>query len=63
MTPGGFSVEQVRRFVHFFGKHKNSSYIHICEGAPELSFQPNQVGKLIAYLITDFVKSKNLVIN
>jgi formiminoglutamase len=63
MTPGGFSVEEVRRFVHFFGKHKNCSYIHICEGAPELSFQPNQVGKLIAYLITDFVKSKNLVLN
>jgi formiminoglutamase len=63
MTPGGFSVEELRRFVHFFGKHKNSSYIHICEGAPEFSFQPNLVGKLIAYLITDFVKSKNLVLN
>jgi len=63
MTPGGYSLEEVRKFVHFFAKHKNAAYIHICEGIPELSFQPNLIGKLICYLITDFVKSKNLVIN
>lgn len=63
MTPGGFSLEEVRKFVHFFGKHKNATYIHICEGAPELSYHPNLIGKLIGYLITDFVKSKNIIIN
>jgi formiminoglutamase len=63
MTPGGYSLEETRKFVHFFAKHKNAAYIHICEGVPELSFQPNLIGKLICYLITDFVKSKNLVIN
>ncbi len=60
MTPSGFSVEDVRRFVYFFAKHANASYLHICEGAPSLDFQGNNhlVGKLIGYLITDFIKGK-----
>ena len=47
---------------HYFGKHKNASYLHICEGAPDLDNTTNNhlTGKLIAYLITDFIKSKTL---
>jgi formiminoglutamase len=62
MTLSGFSVNQAREYVHFFGKHKNASYLHICEGAPELDETNNShlTGKLIAYLITDFMKSKTL---
>lgn len=62
MTLSGFSVQQAREYVHFFGKHKNASYLHICEGAPELDLTNNShlTGKLIAYLITDFIKSKTL---
>ncbi len=62
MTPSGFSVERARQFVHFFGKHKNASYLHICEGAPDLDHTNNShlTGKLIAYLIIDFIKSKTL---
>ncbi|WP_438965299.1 formimidoylglutamase [Flavobacterium sp.] len=61
MTNSGFSVDKARQFVHYFGKHKNASYIHICEGAPDLDLTNNQhlTGKLIAYLITDFIKSKS----
>ena len=62
MTLSGFSVQQARTFVHHFGKHKNASYIHICEGAPDLDLTNNNhlTGKLIAYLISDFMKSKTI---
>lgn len=61
MTPSGFSVEQARQFVHHFGQHPNAAYLHICEGAPELGEDknPQLIGKLIGYLITDFVKAKS----
>lgn len=59
MTLSGFSVEELRQFISFFGKHKNASYIHICEGAPDLGEDKNNhlIGKLIGYLVTDFIKS------
>ncbi len=60
MTLSGFSVEELRQFVSFFGNHKNASYLHICEGAPELGDEKNNhlIGKLIGYLVTDFIKSR-----
>lgn len=59
MTMSGFSVEQLRQFISFFGKNKNATYLHICEGAPDLGEEKNNhlIGKLIGYLITDFIKS------
>jgi formiminoglutamase len=62
MTNSGFGVDKARQFVHHFGKHKNASYLHICEGAPDLDETNNNhlTGKLIAYLVTDFMKSKML---
>ncbi len=59
MTLSGFSVEELRQFVSFFGKSKNASYLHICEGAPDLGEEKNNhlIGKLIGYLVTDFMKS------
>jgi formiminoglutamase len=64
MTLSGFSIEEVRQFVYFFGKHKNASYLHICEGAPELGEEKNNhlIGKLIGYLVTDFIKSRKDII-
>lgn len=61
MTMSGFSVEQVRQFVHFFGKNQNVGYLHICEGAPDLGEEKNAhlIGKLIGYLITDFMKAND----
>jgi formiminoglutamase len=60
MTMSGFSVEELRQFISFFGKHPNASYLHICEGAPDLGEKKNNhlIGKLIGYLITDFIKAK-----
>ena len=56
MTPSGFSANKARAFVNYFGKHENASYLHICEAiaTPE---NETQIGKLITYLITDFIKA------
>lgn len=61
MTLSGFSIEELRCFISFFSKHKNASYIHICEGAPDLDQVTNNhlIGKLIGYLVTDFIKGCN----
>jgi formiminoglutamase len=61
MTLSGFSIEELRQFVTFFGKSKNAAYLHICEGAPDLAEGKNNhlIGKLIGYLVTDFIKSNN----
>lgn len=60
MTMSGFSVEELRQFINFFGKNKNATYIHICEGAPDLGEDKNShlIGKLIGYFVTDFIKSR-----
>jgi formiminoglutamase len=64
MTISGFSVEELRRFIYYFGQDQNAAYLHICEGAPSLDNEKNNhlVGKLIGYLITDFIKAKNRLI-
>jgi formiminoglutamase len=63
MTLSGFSVEELRQFTYYFAKHKNVAYIHICEGAPTLGEEKNQhlIGKLIGYLITDFLKGNSSI--
>lgn len=55
MTPSGFSVNKVRRFVNYFAKHEHAQYLHVCEAAPKKKTE-YQIGKLITYLITDFIK-------
>ena len=55
-TPSGFSTKQARQFVNYFAKHQNASYLHICEAAPTKKTEV-LVGKLISYLITDFIRA------
>jgi formiminoglutamase len=59
MTLSGFSIEKLRQFIYYFGNNQNVAYLHICEGAPELGEEKNNhlIGKLIGYLVTDFVKA------
>ncbi len=61
MTLSGFSVEELRQFISFFARNKNAAYIHISEGAAELDSDKNtsMIGKLIGYLVTDFIKANN----
>ncbi|WP_040278502.1 formimidoylglutamase [Psychroserpens damuponensis] len=56
MTPSGFAVNKTRAFVNCFGKQEQVSYLHICEAAPTQDNE-TQVGKLISYLITDFIRA------
>jgi len=58
MTPSGFSANKARAFASFFGKHKNATYLHLCEAAPnaEDADEMYRVGKLLSYLITDFMR-------
>jgi len=59
ITPSGFSVNETRQLVSYFGKNKKITYLHICEGASDLEIQNNnQTGKLISYLIIDFIRCK-----
>jgi len=62
MTLSGFSIEELRQFISLFAKNKNATYLHICEGAPDLGEEKNNhlIGKLIGYLVTDFIKSNNI---
>lgn len=52
MTPSGFSMNSARRFLNYFATHKNATYIHLCEAAPNANNQ-TMVGKALAYLISD----------
>jgi len=58
-TSSGFSPLQARQFVHACAASLEPLYLHIAEGAPVLSHikADNKTGKLIAYLITDFIKA------
>ena len=58
MTPSGFSVKQIRKIIYNLSKHSNIQYLHICEAAPNPSNKREllQTGKLIAYLISDFIR-------
>lgn len=57
-TPCGVNSRAARFYIGFAAQYKNCSYLHIAEGAPSLKpGSEDNVGKLIAYLICDFVKS------
>jgi len=58
-TPSGISAMHARQYVNFAGSYPNVAALHICEGAERLGngavYEP--VGKLISYLVSDFLKS------
>lgn len=56
-TPSGFAVNDIRKLV--LTKANKFSYLHICEGATRmLDGRVNRLtSKLIAYLVSDFVKA------
>ncbi|MBS1735066.1 MAG: arginase family protein [Bacteroidetes bacterium] len=61
-TPSGLSPLQARQFINFAGHHAKIAYVHICEGASELSNggQDATTGKLVSYLVSDFVKANQI---
>lgn len=58
MTPVGISPVQARQYVSFAAADTRPAYLHICEGATRLSDGRTDAtsGKLISYLVTDFIK-------
>ena len=58
-TPCGLSPLHARQFVNFTAANCKPAYLHICEGAMQLNDgrKDESTGKLISYLISDFVKS------
>jgi formiminoglutamase len=58
-TSSGISANQARQYVSWCAKNTTAAYLHIAEAAPVLSHikTDNKTGKLIAYLVTDFIKN------
>ena len=58
-TPSGITPHHARQFANFTGMEKRTAYFHICEGATRLANgrTDDGVGKLISYLVSDFVKA------
>jgi len=57
-TSSGISPVQARQYVYQCGRQLQALYLHIAEGAPVLAHlkADNKTGKLIAYLLSDFIK-------
>ena len=56
-TPSGFTIEEVRRYVIKCAKSKKVAYLHLPEAAPKNEREEAVVGKALAYLVSDFIKS------
>lgn len=59
MTPSGITSIHARQYVVFAAAHPRIAYLHICEGAVVMDDgrTDEKTGKLIAYLVSDFVKA------
>lgn len=58
ITPSGFPLNEIRRLI--LNSDKKFQYLHVCEGAVALidGRQSQTTSKVIAYLISDFIKSQ-----
>jgi formiminoglutamase len=60
-SPSGVSANEARQYVSLAANSKNVVYFHLPEAAPTLvEGSAPQVGKLLAYLVSDFVKARNI---
>lgn len=61
-TPSGLTALQARQFITFVAQDSKPAYLHICEGATQLSDgrKDESTGKLISYLVSDFIKGSTL---
>ncbi len=58
-SPCGVTPLQARQFMNFVATDSKVAYVHICEGATALENGEtnNTTGKLISYLVSDFIKA------
>ncbi|GGD54615.1 arginase [Emticicia aquatilis] len=61
MTPCGISPTQTRQYIYQTATLTDIAYLHICEGATQLATgqASTLTGKLISYLVSDFMKAFN----
>ena len=61
-SPVGITANHARQYIHFATADSRPAYLHICEGATHLSDGRTDVstGKLISYLVSDFLKAMAL---
>lgn len=52
-TPCGISTREALQYIEYIAVHCDVAYLHICEG---IARSENMVGKLITYLVMQFVK-------
>ena len=57
----GITVEEARRYVARLSEEKEVVYLHLPEGAPKNDREEVIVGKTLAYLVTDFIKSNSKI--
>jgi len=57
-SPAGIPVSHARQYLNYAAQNPKLAYLHICEGAVQLvnGQSDPHTGKLIAYLVSDFVK-------
>ncbi len=60
-SPVGISVLQARQYINFTATDAKAAYLHICEGAVQLTDgrKDESTGKLISTLVCDFVKASS----
>lgn len=56
-SPLGISINEALQYVREMAKHKKVGYLHLTEGAPVSDDEGALVGKSLAYLVTDFIRS------
>jgi len=58
-SPVGIKTTHARQFISLTAVQSKPAYLHVCEGATRLSSGTTNdlTGKLISYLVTDFVKA------
>lgn len=63
LTPSGITSLHARQYINFVATDSRIAYLHICEGAAKSNTGETSsvTGKLISYLVSDFVKA-NMVI-
>lgn len=58
-SPVGLTTNHARQFIHYATIQSKPAYLHICEGATQLSDGRTNIttGKLISFLVSDFIKA------
>lgn len=61
-TPSGISPLHARQYLNFAASDSIPAYLHICEGAAQLidGRKNESTGKLISYLVSDFIKARTV---